>query len=1053
MSRRELISRIERDIQAEWALNQVYLAQPPVENAEGPKEKYFVTFPYPYMNGRLHLGHAFSLTKAEFAARFQRGQGKRVLWPFAFHVTGMPISACADKLKNELNNVKKAEVKETDDIEINHTMKFSGNRTKLVAKTGPAKTQKEILMSQGISEEEVPLFINTDHWIHYFTPLGKKDLEAFGVAVDWRRSFITTDKNPYYDQFVRWQFLTLRALGKIKFGLRPAIFAPDVRQACLDHDRASGEGVGPQEYSLIKMKAQVLPVALEALEGKNVYFVCATLRPETMYGQTNCYVQPEGEYGVYPAFDKPMSIPQGYTVNAHVRPAEEAEMLPDVFICADRCARNMGFQGIIPVDEAFAPHQLRTVSGMDLIGTQVSAPLSQYDSVRVLPMLGVSMTKGSGVVTSVPSDSPDDWAALKDLLDKEAMRKQFNVDRQWCERDVVDIIEIPGMGTRAALDIYDKMKIQSQKDRQKLKDAKEEIYKRGFYEGTMIIGPYAGQKVQVVKDLVKADLLASGEAIAYIEPEKEVISRSGVECVVALCEQWYLDYANEQWTQDCLKWVKSSEVYAETGQPSGFHTYNPSTHNQMISTVSWLQEWACSRSYGLGTRIPWEEESLIESLSDSTLYFAYYTVAHLLQGNIEGSGAGLLGLQAEDLTPDFWNFIFGLSEEPPKGVPLEKAQRCRDEFNYWYPMDLRCSGKDLIFNHLTMALFNHVAIFGDSPTTRMPRSYWCNGHVQVDTQKMSKSLGNFLTMEWCLEEYTADATRIALADAGDSLEDANFQRDNATNALMRLYNLVTWGQKVVDGQFALRSDIDHDLDRMFINEAKSLANKARKSFEGLLFREGLKSAFFDMINARDAYKSMCDAAGVTMSQSAIKEWLSVFALTMSAITPHVCEHLWRRVLQKSTFVVQEVWPAWDDVDPVLKAQRDYLLHSLDSCRQALLRLNKKNKKAPSGPQSLVIYVKTEFFPWQVRVLDWLKEHVEFGANLKPLDLGYTAELKQFVAGFDKADAKQAMAFAAFQMKEEIPRRGLSALESLPSFDEIALLESYQSLFKGVGVES
>ena len=79
---------------------------------------------------------------------------------------------------------------------------------------------------------------------------------------------------------------------------------------------------------------------------------------------------------------------------------------------------------------------------------------------------------------------------------------------------------------------------------------------------------------------------------------------------------------------------------------------DPSTHNQMISTVSWLQEWACSRSYGLGTRIPWEEESLIESLSDSTLYFAYYTVAHLLQGNIEGSGAGLLGLQAEDLTPD-----------------------------------------------------------------------------------------------------------------------------------------------------------------------------------------------------------------------------------------------------------------------------------------------------------------------------------------------------------------------------------------------------------------
>ena len=40
------------------------------------------------------------------------------------------------------------------------------------------------------------------------------------VQVDWRRSFITTDANPYYDSFVRWMFIRLKERNKIKFGKR-----------------------------------------------------------------------------------------------------------------------------------------------------------------------------------------------------------------------------------------------------------------------------------------------------------------------------------------------------------------------------------------------------------------------------------------------------------------------------------------------------------------------------------------------------------------------------------------------------------------------------------------------------------------------------------------------------------------------------------------------------------------------------------------------------------------------------------------------------------------
>lgn len=35
------------------------------------------------------------------------------------------------------------------------------------------------------------------------------------------------------------------------------------------------------------------------MEGKDVFLAPATLRPETMYGQTNCFVLPDGDYGAY----------------------------------------------------------------------------------------------------------------------------------------------------------------------------------------------------------------------------------------------------------------------------------------------------------------------------------------------------------------------------------------------------------------------------------------------------------------------------------------------------------------------------------------------------------------------------------------------------------------------------------------------------------------------------------------------------------------------------------------------------------------------------------
>jgi len=121
--------------------------------------------------------------------------------------------------------------------------KDDGKKSKK-AKTQQKETNKfqwEIMQSSNVPNTEIPKFADADYWIRYFPPLAQSDLKDMGVKVDWRRQFITTDANPYYDAFVRWQFNKLQKERKIKFGKRETIFLPLDDQPCMDHDRQTGE--------------------------------------------------------------------------------------------------------------------------------------------------------------------------------------------------------------------------------------------------------------------------------------------------------------------------------------------------------------------------------------------------------------------------------------------------------------------------------------------------------------------------------------------------------------------------------------------------------------------------------------------------------------------------------------------------------------------------------------------------------------------------------------------------------------------------------------------
>lgn len=806
--------------QARWNEEKLFEATP-----EPGREKFFCTFPYPYVNGLPHVGHLFTMMRVEALARYHRHRGKAVLFPQGFHATGSPIVAAANRVKE-----------------------------------GEAK-QIKILKDFGVPEEEISAFAKAEHWIEYFVPRYREDLENVGMSIDWRRTFTTTSLNPQYDAFVRWQFLRLREKGYVEQGSHAVVWCPKDNGPVGDHDRLQGEGETPQEFLLVKHRL-----------GDGRFVVSATLRPDTILGVTNLYMNPKTEY-------------------VQARVGEETWILGDVAVeRLQQQGRNI--------------ERIGNVAGSELIGQEVDE--FSGGKVPILPATFLDPAFGTGLVHSVPSDSADDLIALRDLQSDEKTLEKYGLDIDRVKRiEPIPVLETPGIGGVPAEHFLAEYGVKNQNDRKKLDEIKEKLYKLSFYESTFndkykAYG-LAGKPVQEGKEVMQNAIIEKGWGSTMYQLTGKVVCRCTTEAIVNIVSnQWFVTYDKEEWKSQAREALGEMRLYPEKAR------------TQFEHVIEWLRSWACTREYGLGTRLPWDEEWLIESLSDSTVYMAYYTIAHHIKET-----------PAEHLKPEFFDYIFLGKGDLPK-VPGLDVESLRREFLYWYPLDFRNSGKDLIQNHLTFMIFTHCAIF---PKELWPKSIGVNGWVTVNGQKMSKSLGNVIPLRNLKAEYGADATRMTILNGGEGMDDPNWDSDFARALHGKIENMLRMAESLASAK-----EKPTVFDASLQSVMHRLTKKITEAMESANFRTAIQIVFFEYNESIRQYIILTDGGNPAL----LREALSRQIVMLAPFIPHACEEAWE-LLGNDTLVSIVPWPNVDEqyIDENAEQDAMYISDLLASIRKSL----------------------------------------------------------------------------------------------------------------------
>lgn len=852
--------KVEEKWRKKWDAEGVFEPEP------SDKPKFYITVAYPYPSGGMHIGHARTYTVPDIFARYKRMKGFNVLFPMAWHVTGTPIVGAVKRLKE-----------------------------------GEEKQLKVLKDVYHVTDSDLKKMQTPMDYARYFIDKHYiPSMTGMGYGIDWRRQFTTNDA--HYNKFITWQFNSLHKRGLVKEGKHPVRYCTVELNPITAHDILEGEDAEMQEWTLLKFK----------LPEDDCFIVAATLRPETMFGQTNMWVNPDVEY-------------------------VKAEVGDECWIISKECADKLTYQ-----DREV--NVFGKIKGSELIGKMCHAPGLERE-ILILPSKFPDPKIATGFVTSVPSDAPYDWIALQELQKDEKAWKKYGLDgAQIKALDAIPIIRTKKFGENAALKVCEDMGIKSLDQVKELELATKDVYKEGYHTGVMLdtCGEYKGMPVERAKEAMKADFLSKGQADIMNDFSEPVVCRCGGQAVVANVDSWFLGYSSEEWKA------------LARGCVNNMGCVPASTRNEYFHTIDWLKDWPCIRNFGLGTKLPFDDRFIVEPLSDSTIYMSFYTISHLIKE-----------LKPDQLTEEFFNFIFrneGKLDDISKQtkIPIAQLDRIKKSFDYWYPLDWRCSASELIGNHLTFMIFHHTALF---PANKWPQGIVAFGMGLLEGAKMSSSKGNVVLVKDALARNGADVVRLFLMSNAEPWQDFDWREKEVVGAQKALVRFVSFAEAVKKMKGAESSNID----KWLVSKLQTIIKSVNESLENFQTRKALQAGFFEVFSILRWYERRGGK-----NADVLKEFLKQWTKLMAPFTPFVCEEVWSKI--GDGFVLDTDYPEADEKQIDKKAEiGEGVVLNLMADIEKIISVTKKK------PKSISVFVSDD---WKYELFGRFKEGAQIGDVMK-----------------------------------------------------------------------